>query len=123
MVVNDKDIMKVNKQLRKLKAENVEMKEKLDNYIPRRRVRRVFKFLKAILEADIRDDNKIYLDQLKEFIQKIEKEGPQMAGQEIKTAIEHLISDYELKDPDDDYLDDITTNISQTLNYSEITKK
>ena len=123
MLVNDKDIMKVNKELRRLRAENVEMKEKLDNYIPRRRVRRVFKSLKAILEADIQDDNKIYLDQLKEFIQKIEKEGPQMAGQEIKTAIEHIIGNYELKDPDDDYLNDITTNISQTLNYSEITKK
>ena len=123
MLVNDKDIMKVNKELRRLRAENVEMKEKLDNYIPRRRVRRVFKSLKAILEADLQDDNKIYLDQLKEFIQKIEKEGPQMAGQEIKTAIEHIIGDYELKDPDDDYLNDITTNISQTLNYSEITKK
>lgn len=123
MLVNDKDIMKVNKELRRLRAENVEMKEKLDNYIPRRRVRRVFKSLKAILEADIQDDNKIYLDQLKEFIQKIEKEGPQMAGQEIKTAIEHIIGDYELKDPDDDYLNNITTNISQTLNYSEITKK
>lgn len=123
MLVNDKDIMKINKELRRLRAENVEMKEKLDNYIPRRRVRRIFKSLKAILEADIQDNNKIYLDQLKEFIQKIEKEGPQMAGQEIKTAIEHIIGDYELKDPDDNYLDDITTNISQTLNYSEITKK
>lgn len=123
MLVNDKDIMKVNKELRRLRAENVEMKEKLDNYIPRRRVRRIFKSLKAVLEVDIQDDNKIYLDQLKEFIQKIEKEGPQMAGQEIKTAIEHIIGDYELKDPDDDYLDDITTNISQTLNYSDIIKK
>lgn len=119
MLVNDKDIMKVNKELRRLRAENVEMKEKLDNYIPRRRVRRIFKSLKAILEADIQDDNKIYLDQLKEFIQKIEKEGPQMAGQEIKTAIEHIIGDYELKDPDDD-LDDIATSISKTLNYSDI---
>ena len=53
MLVNDKDIMKVNKELRRLRAENVEMKEKLDNYIPRRRVRRIFKSLKAILEADI----------------------------------------------------------------------
>lgn len=99
MLVQDKDIMKVNKELIKLKAENVEMKEKLQNYIPRRRVRRVFKSLKGILEQDIQDNNKIYLDQLKEFIQKIEKEGPQMAGQDIKTAIEHIIGDYELKDP------------------------
>lgn len=114
--------MSTEEELKKLRAENVEMREKLDNYIPRRRVRRIFKSLKAVLEADIQDDNKIYLDQLKEFIQKIEKEGPQMAGQEIKTAIEHIIGDYELKDPDDNHLDDITTNISQTLNYSEITK-
>lgn len=123
MLVNDKDIMKVNKELRRLKSENVEMKEKLNNYIPRRRVRRIFKSLKSILEADIQDDNKIYLDQLKDFIQKIEKEGPQMAGQEIKTAIEHIIGDYELKDPDDEYIDDITTNISQTLDYSSIIEK
>lgn len=101
MLVKDKDIMKVNKELIRLRAENTEMKEKLQNYIPRRRVRRVFKQMKTILEADIQDDNKIYLDQLKEFIQKIEKEGPQMAGQEIKTAIEHIIGDYELKDPCD----------------------
>ena len=120
MLVNDKDIMKVNTELRRLKSENIEMKEKLENYIPRRRVRRVFKSLKAILEADLQDDNKIYLDQLKEFIQKIEKEGPQMAGQDIKTAIEHIIGDYELKDPDDEYINEITTNISQTLNYSSI---
>ena len=45
MLVNDKDIMKVNKELRRLKSENVEMKEKLNNYIPRRRVRRIFKSL------------------------------------------------------------------------------
>ena len=120
MLIKDKDIMKVNKELRRLKSENVEMKEKLESYIPRRRVRRIFKLLKSILEADIQDDNKIYLDQLKDFIQKIEKEGPQMAGQEIKTAIEHIISDYELKDPNDGYIDDITTNISQTLDYSSI---
>lgn len=123
MFVNDKDIMKVNKELRRLKSENVEMKEKLNNYIPRRRVRRIFKSLKSILEADIQDDNKLYLEQLKKFIQKIEKEGPQVADQEIKTAIEHLIGDYELKDPDDEYIDDITTNISQTLDYSSIIEK
>lgn len=99
MLVKDKDIMKINKELKRLRAENVEMKEKLENYIPRRRVRRVFKSMKNILEMDLKDDNKIYLDQLKEFIQKIEKEGPQMAGQDIKTAIEHIIGDYELQDP------------------------
>lgn len=113
MLVKDKDIMKVNKELIRLRAENTEMKEKLQNYIPRRRVRRVFKQMKTILEADIQDDNKIYLDQLKEFIQKIEKEGPQMAGQEIKTAIEHIIGDYELKDPyDHEEIDVSSTKIT-----------
>lgn len=112
MLVKDKDIMKVNKELIRLRAENTEMKEKLQNYIPRRRVRRVFKQMKTILEADIQDDNKIYLDQLKEFIQKIEKEGPQMAGQEIKTAIEHIIGDYELKDP---YIDPSLLPIGEAI--------
>lgn len=41
----------------------------------------------------------------------------------VKKHEKNIIGDYELKDPDDDYLNDITTNISQTLNYSEITKK
>lgn len=120
MNISDKEVMKINKELLRLRSENVEMKEKLENYIPRRRVRRVFKSLKTILEADIKDDNKLYLEQLKEFIQKIEKEGPQMAGQEIKTAIEHIIGDYELKDPDDDIVEDIATSISKTLDFSSI---
>lgn len=80
------------KELKSLKAENIELKEKLKNYIPRRRIRRVYKQLKHILEADLTDENKIYINQLIDFIVKIEKDGPQMAGQEIKTAIEHLIS-------------------------------
>lgn len=41
----------------KLIQENHDLKEKLQNYIPRRRVRRVFKMLKKILEQDgIKDD-------------------------------------------------------------------
>ena len=79
-------------EIRKLKAENVELKEKLENYIPRRRVRRVYKQLKRILEADLTDENKMYINLLIDFIVRIEKDGPQMAGKEIKTAIEHLLS-------------------------------
>lgn len=75
-----------------LKKENHDLKEKLQNYIPRRRVRRVYKQLKKILEIDINNENEKYIKQLVNFIQKIEKEGPQEAGQEIKTAIEHLLS-------------------------------
>lgn len=77
-------------ELKQLKAENANMKEQLQNYIPRRRVRRIYKMLGNILEADT--DVKPYVDILKEFINKIEKEGKAEAGQDIKTAIEHLLS-------------------------------
>lgn len=76
--------------LKKLQAENHALKEQLQNYIPRRRVRRVYKLLGNILEADT--EVKPYVNILKEFINKIEKEGKAEAGQEIKTAIEHLLS-------------------------------
>lgn len=77
-------------ELKKLQAENHNMEEQLKNYIPRRRVRRIYKMLGNILEADT--DVKPYVDTLKVFINKIEKEGKAEAGQDIKTAIEHLLS-------------------------------
>lgn len=78
------------KELNKLREENHNMKEQLENFIPRRRVRRIYKMLGNILEADT--ETKPYVDTLKGFINKIEKEGKAEAGQEIKTAIEHLLS-------------------------------
>lgn len=77
-------------EIKKLKAENVNMKEQLQSYIPRRRVRRIYKMLGNILEADT--DVSPHIKTLKDFITKIEKEGKAEAGQEIKTAIEHLLS-------------------------------
>lgn len=77
-------------ELKQLKDENHNLKEQLENCIPRRRVRRVYKMLGDILEADT--ETKPYVDTLKKFINKIEKEGKAEAGQEIKTAIEHLLS-------------------------------
>lgn len=77
-------------EIKKLKAENVNMKEQLQSYIPRRRVRRIYKMLGNILEADT--DVSPHIQTLKDFINKIEKEGKAEAGQEIKTAIEHLLS-------------------------------
>lgn len=77
-------------ELNKLREENHNMKVELENYIPRRRVRRIYKMLGNILEADT--EVKPYVDTLKSFINKIEKEGKAEAGQEIKTAIEHLLS-------------------------------
>ena len=77
-------------ELKKLHNENHNMKEQLENYIPRRRVRRVYKMLGDILEADT--DVSPYIQTLKDFINKIEKEGKAEAGQDIKEAIEHLLS-------------------------------
>lgn len=85
-------------ELKKLRAENNELKEKLENYIPRRKVRRVFKQFKKMLEQDIISTDKEDLEILKKFINKIEKEGKAEAEQEIKTAIEHIIGNYEIKE-------------------------
>lgn len=67
-----------------------ELEEQLKSFIPRRRVRRVYKMLGDILDADT--DVGEYVTTLTNFINKIEKEGSAVAGQEIKTAIEHLLS-------------------------------
>lgn len=77
-------------EIRELKKEIHDLKEQLQNFIPRRRVRRVYKLLGDILEADTK--TKPYVKTLKEFINKIETEGKAEAGPEIKTAIEHLLS-------------------------------
>ena len=77
-------------ELKKLQEENHNLKEQLENYIPRRRIRRVYKMLGNILEADT--DVSPYIQILKDFINKIEKEGKAVANQEIKCAIEHLLS-------------------------------
>jgi hypothetical protein len=76
--------------IKRLRAENLELKEQLKSFIPRRRVRRIYKMLGNILEADT--SVKQYVELLKEFIYKIEKEGKAVADQEVKTAIEHLLS-------------------------------
>lgn len=84
--------MKLEDENRKLKSEVNDLKEQLQSYIPRRRVRRVYKQLRKILEQDIENDSAIYISQLKTFITNIEKNGEAVAGQNIKTAIEHLLS-------------------------------
>lgn len=84
--------MKLEDENRKLKSEVNDLKEQLQSYIPRRRVRRVYKQLRKILEQDIENNSAIYISQLKTFITNIEKNGEAVAGQDIKTAIEHLLS-------------------------------
>ena len=77
-------------KLKELEKENHNLREQLENFIPRRRVRRVYTMLGDILEENT--DTKFYVTILKDFITKIEKEGKAEAGQEVKTAIEHLLS-------------------------------
>ena len=67
--------MKLEDENRKLKSEVNDLKEQLQSYIPRRRVRRVYKQLRKILEQDIENDSAIYISQLKKFITNIEKNG------------------------------------------------
>lgn len=94
-MLSEIETMKVQKHfddeyMKKLERENHDLKEQLENFIPRRRIRRVYKMLGNILDFNRSTD--IYVKILKEFINKIEKEGKAEAGQEIKTAIEHLLS-------------------------------
>ena len=85
-------------QYKKILEENHDLKEQIKNFIPRRRIRRVYKQLKRILEQDLENENKKYINTLKDFINKIEYNGDQIAGQDIKQAIEHLLSIIDLKD-------------------------
>lgn len=94
----------MNTELQELKNENAVLKEQLENYIPRRRVRRVYKQLRKILEQDLNNENKKYKEILVEFINKIEKEGNAEAGKDIKEAIEHLLSVINL-DREENYVD------------------
>ena len=80
----------MNSEIQNLKNKIAEQKEQLENFVPRRRVRRIYKMLGDILDENT--DTIKYVDVLKEFINKIEKEGKAEAGQDIKTAIEHLLS-------------------------------
>ena len=54
--------------------------------------------INKILEQDLENENKKYINTLKDFINKIEYDGDQIAGQDIKQAIEHLLSIIDLKD-------------------------
>lgn len=84
------------KENRELKNEIHNLNERLENYIPRRRVRRVYKMLRNILEEDMKDERKEAIEHLKSFVQKIEKTESTFAGQDVKRSIEHLLGTIEL---------------------------
>ena len=52
--------MSVDEELKKLRAENHDLKEQIQNYIPRRRVRRVYKQLKKDIRTRF-DRTKLWL--------------------------------------------------------------
>lgn len=79
-------------QLRLAKIQNNNLEQLLKLSIPRRRVRRVYKQLREILAEGDTEDTKKYIKMLQDFTRKIETDGDQIAGQEIKTAIQHLLS-------------------------------
>ena len=70
---------------RELENKIIALEEQLKDFIPRRRIRRVCKMLGNILDAEV--NTTPYVNILVEFINKIEKEGSAVAGQEIKTTI------------------------------------
>lgn len=79
-------------RLRIVNIENNNLKQLLNTSIPRRRVRRAYKQLREILAEGDTEDTKKYIKILQDFTRKIETDGDQIAGQEIKTAIQHLLS-------------------------------
>lgn len=85
------------KELIKLKEENHNLKEQLENYIPRRRVRRVYKQLQKILEYDLQDENYKYVTTLKNLITDYRINGNKdiKISEEIIISIEHIMRFYE----------------------------
>lgn len=86
-----------NEEMKKLRQENHDLKEKLKSYIPRRRVRRIFKSLKHVLEQDIEQENTAYANYLKVIITKYRNEGQKemIVDEALVTAIEHILGSYE----------------------------
>ena len=58
-------------KLKELEKENHNLREQLENFIPRRRVRRIYKMLGDILDENT--DTIFYVTILKDFINKITK--------------------------------------------------
>lgn len=86
------------KENQELKNEIHILNERLENYIPRRRVRRAYKVLRNILEADMKDERIEHIENLRKFVQQIEESGSISAGQDIKQSVEHLIGTIDLDD-------------------------
>lgn len=64
------EIKALKEDMKTIRAENHNMKEQLENFIPRRRVHRVYKMLGNILDFNNNSDE--YVKPLVEFINKYE---------------------------------------------------
>ncbi len=93
--------MTKDEEIKKLKSELASKDEQLKSYIPRRRVRRVYKQLKHILEQDLIEENNGYINYLKVVIRRFrgDKDTPGnkefMIDEPTIVAIEHLLGYFE----------------------------
>ncbi len=93
--------MDKDKKIQELNNEINALKEQLKSYIPRRRVRRVYKQLKHILEQDIVGENIGYINYLKALITRYrskESDTPIIVDEPTIVAIEHLLGFYDTND-------------------------
>lgn len=87
--------MSKDEEIQQLKNEKASLEEKLRSYIPRRRVRRVFKQLKHILEQDVVTENTAYMAHLKVVITKYRNKEEVQLDEPTIVAIEHLLGFYD----------------------------
>lgn len=90
------------KEIRDLNNEIHDLKEQLKTSIPRRRVRRVFRQLKKILEQDIVSKDIEHIKYLKDFITKYRDGEKVEISENLVIAIERCLSLTELGDDLDD---------------------
>lgn len=92
-------------ELERLKEENKNLRNLLKDFIPRRRVRRVYKQLKKILTQDIEQDNICYVNYLKSVVRKYRDKNmisadpssyySNVVDEPLIVAIEHLLGTYD----------------------------
>lgn len=99
------EIERLEKEISSLKNENNNLKQKVDSSIPRRRIRRVYKQLKKILEQDISSENEAYINYLKAIVSQY-RNGEYVVSMHINesliVAIEHCLGLIEAQENDED---------------------
>ena len=83
--------MEPEKSISELKMENNILRQQIESGIPRKRIRRIYRELKEILEEGIYDENRKYIYILKTLSHDIEKDGKACVSRPVKEAIDHLL--------------------------------